>query len=1057
MINFDEELQRLRGPQINFDEELQALRAPSAPARTGPYGNIYNVTTTTSLGRPPQYAFRPRTPQTPGTFEQTARAVQVATDPVSAFTRGAARGFLAPARMAPQPEESRVSQYAEFAGELAGGFTSPLAAGLFKTVEAIAPRVLTPFVSRMVQNAGVGAVYSTLDAIISRHDELMKLPPRDAAAEVLKSAGVGAGGFAAFGAATEGLIAVLQRAGPKAFSAVRAARDFLHPQGGEQVTVPGRTPSIGELVASERGAVKLPDVEASIKKAVAELDSIYTGVHAQFQPAQAPGVKELPFTETRTQLLGQRNVYSLRSQMFWDRTVTPQLQKFAKQAGDKDEKVLQNAIALYLDRLHDPKAFDADIQAGMKNFPEIKPIVDRMNRLTEGEKQYAEQVINAWDQRRAQFRMDNEIMSQALDFHVSHVWQRTPGGLEVSPLRGQFGASQLSPSSRFSRERTLPTFASGLAKGLKPVTLDIVAINKLNDLDTARAVMAKGIREALKTDGVGKWSLKAVEDWVDFGAQMRMFRQPIELKGETASTMAELHFYVEPKVAQSLRWLTERDPFKFGSESLSGAVLDRLLKYNTYVKGMELSYSFFHDFNLGKVFTFSRPLLAIQLQFAEMFRGGGPGLYRKIGPIAYGMRALEDMTPTLTKLVEHGLVVGKDNIFDAYYALTGAEQKWGLSNAFVKARSRALWETLQPGLKAADAIVTAQDGLKKFSRLMNPKTGTPWTEDQIFEGVAEVMNRKYGGLNWDKMGTTQMQKRLMRAIILAPDWTFSNLMLGVSAFKGGFHPTMWQTMGSNTVEGWAARQSLAKTTASFFATLQGVNYLLNGHFTWDNEEGRWWSIQLPWKASDGRRMYADWLLPGELKDLLRISASLVSGDVEAARKFGAGKLAPLTRFGLSLAGGRDWLGRPIAEPGMTKGEVAGSYASEVAKTMAPIPIGLSAAWQYLTGQMDPTQAVSQVVGGGAVSRGVLVPASEWQSLPVTNKREFLDSLPEALRDEFLVQLRSGRIVGDAGARFREYVDRYRYLSRQQRQDLPPEERYLPPGVRRPREPIPVKP
>ena len=50
----------------------------------------------------------------------------------------------------------------------------------------------------------------------------------------------------------------------------------------------------------------------------------------------------------------------------------------------------------------------------------------------------------------------------------------------------------------------------------------------------------------------------------------------------------------------------------------------------------------------------------------------------------------------------------------------------------------------------------------------------------------------------------------MRALLLATDWTLSNLMLGVSALKGGLHITSPETMFSNTVEGWAARQSLAQ-------------------------------------------------------------------------------------------------------------------------------------------------------------------------------------------------------------------------------------------------------
>jgi hypothetical protein len=38
---------------------------------------------------------------------------------------------------------------------------------------------------------------------------------------------------------------------------------------------------------------------------------------------------------------------------------------------------------------------------------------------------------------------------------------------------------------------------------------------------------------------------------------------------------------------------------------------------------------------------------------------------------------------------------------------------------------------------------------------------------------------------------------------------------------------------------------------------------------------RWYSIQLPWKTKDGRNLYADWILPDELGDLIRIGTATV--------------------------------------------------------------------------------------------------------------------------------------------------------------------------------------
>jgi hypothetical protein len=428
----------------------------------------------------------------------------------------------------------------------------------------------------------------------------------------------------------------------------------------------------------------------------------------------------------------------------------------------------------------------------------------------------------------------------------------------------------------------------------------------------------------------------------------------------------------------------------------------------------------------------------------------GPGLYQKWGPVAQGKAIIDHIHPTLEKLIrDGGMVVGKDNIMDAYYTFTGGEQRWGLKNALVRARTKALWQNLQPALKATDAVVTVTDALKKFKGRA--------TENQIFEGVAEVMNRKYGGLNWDKMGTTIGMRRLLRAVVLAPDWTLSNLMLGVSALKGGFHPLSPQTMFSSTPEGWAARQSLAKSVATFFVTLQGVNMMMTGHTTFQNEEGRWWSLELPWRSPDGRKLYADWLLPGELKDLLRVSLSATTGDIDAALGFMRAKLSPLASTAISTLTRTDYAGRPLFQPGMTPLEKTKSLVGAEVEKALPIPIGLSSFGSYMAGRTDPTQLVSSLLGAGAVGKGALVPASLWTTLPPFNKQDFLRSLSTTERDDFTQQLRTGRVTGNTGEKFRRYYQRYQYLAQQQRQTRPQEQRYLPPGVHRPRSPVPVQP
>ncbi len=922
------------------------------------------------------------------------------------------------------------------------------------------------------------------------------------------------------------------------------------------------------------GAQKVGDI---ISKAAEQAKAVF---HSAFPPRPAPGTPAHELEQRVNALLGEHDVFSWKSQVFWQRHVTPDLQRFVRARPGVTRKTeaqelesLKGALGLYIDSMRAPDPVKQKLPEALAAWPDFQRYVDRMHALTDAEKAYAEQVLIPYDRLRGQYRIDHEIMSQVIDFHVSHLWE-VPEQKAGAAAPVSLGA-RLSPSSRFSRQRTIPTFVDGIAAGLRPRTLDIVAINQMNDLDTARAVMASGIREALLETGVAKWSTsreQVPEDWVDLGAHMRIFRKSFPMgrmiapKGPAAEAFSrgvsapleeqmrrgrfaqspfltdpnaqipeivskqlgqgvtvyrgepeigETRLYVAPEAERGIRFLYERDPFKepYGGAKARGAsgLADLLFRYNSYVKLMELSYSLFHDANLSRVFGFSRLLTALKGATVGVDLQA-PGIYEKWGPVSEGIGLITSLEPTLERLVRGGLTLDKSNVMDVYYLLAGGEKKWGLDNAFVRARTRALWQTLQPSLKATDAVMTVRDALKKFGPdaqtwtgkpVINPRTQKPFTEEEIFEGVARVLNDKYGGLNFDRLRVTMGQRRLLRAAILAPDWTLSNIRLGLAAVSGEKRGLVGgailggaaggaiagppgAAVGSavgglgigaltaNTPEAWAARQSLAKTVAVFFATLQGANMLMNnGKTTLQNDGGRWWSLQLPWKAQDGRTLFADWLVPGELKDLMKIAGSLTglgtglatdepgSGQhVSNLLGFVQGKLSPIAGSSLQLLTKTDFAGRRLIDPGMTSREAATAVGVPFLEKFLPIPIGLTSAIEYARGKSDVTQLAAQVTGIGPTSRGALVPASAWQSLPRFNKAEFLHKhlVTAEQRDDFVRQLQTGRITGDVAERFRRYVERYRYFAQRRAHERPVDQRYLPPHHHRREEaPISVAP
>jgi len=86
-----------------------------------------------------------------------------------------------------------------------------------------------------------------------------------------------------------------------------------------------------------------------------------------------------------------------------------------------------------------------------------------------------------------------------------------------------------------------------------------------------------------------------------------------------------------------------------------------------------------------------------------------------------------------------------------------------------------------------------------------------------------------------------------------------------------------------------------------------------------------------------------------------------------------------------------------------------------------------------------------------------VPSTIWQTLPMTNKREFMDRLSPAERDDLINQIATGRVTGTVGMKLDAYVKRVHYLQQQYRRERPPEERYAPRGARPPAPVVTVPP
>lgn len=1080
-----------------------------------------------------------------------------ALDPLGALQRGILREATSPASMltgqaltpgglgAP-PTETGISRVAETAGEWAG-FAVGVPGKTIELAERIMPGVLQGSINRILRMGGGGALYGALTEIIDRHKDLMRMPPGQAAMEVMTAAGLTGASFAGVGlaghAAMLGLMKLLMAGGPEMLSVFMRVRDSISPfripetspimpappgpglgtrpplaegypgsiAGGPWMGRPPRGNWAQRLIAAGGPMGITPKPVQVLGDWMDDINNGFESIWRAYAPREARTVsgKPDPIREIQDQAVGQRDSFVLKSSNQWERRIAPRVDSLSRIAGDQPlpdresrrlaDNQLRGAIMIHFDRMGEPAEFDQFVQDALVKDPRLAPYVERFNRMTPDERQMAE-TIRQGDNARATHLIMNDVMETARDWHASHIYE--PRDKTAGQRLGQVGG-KLNPRYGAARQQTYKTIMRATSEGgLKIRSLDIIALNKLNDLDAARAIMAKNIREGIVAEGAGGWYLSTDDAYkaghtVDLG-HMRIFRKtaPIMAAGpgrpggpEYVQKLAsgvdktvhpdprELRFFTTPEVDQAIRWMYERDPFQ-GTTKFENFV-NWLTEYNSYMKAVELSYSMFHDFTMAKVYAYMHPIDMLKsLGTVVTSRSLSP--YERLYPVAKGMDLIRSENPILMKLVEAGLTLNTP-IDAAYLRLIGSSRKFGedmLLNKYVRAHHAALFEKLQPALKAWDAFNTLNSMLKKWQGAINPRTRLPWTEEDLAKDVASVINDRYGGLNWDRMGTTKMMRTVMRSVMLAPDWTTSNIRLGAKALgTSGVAPWKWVQMDlspkgwtrwfAKTPDVYLARQALIRSSLVFMGLLQGTSYLLNGHSTFMNDGGRWWMIEMPYRTPDGRKLYVDPLLPGEMRDLIRFTGNLkgavlgpsrasnVSGMVTQARS----KLSPMLGAMVTLFGQTDYAGRPFLDPGMSGGQVLKAFTEQLAPRTFPLlsPIALQPLWQYVNDptQFDATTTFFRATGLGQVQSGALVPATAWHSLPNFQKHDFLSRLDDDDRTELMRMISEGRISGEIGEMLRDYLQIYHYNLRQEVQQEPPDVRYRPPGVRGPRHQIPI--
>ena len=213
-------------------------------------------------------------------------------------------------------------------------------------------------------------------------------------------------------------------------------------------------------------------------------------------------------------------------------------------------------------------------------------------------------------------------------------------------------------------------------------------------------------------------------------------------------------------------------------------VLDFFTRVNAALKRTVLSWSFFHHMAFARSYWFAGALFSDVK--GKIKRGENPLENVNIRK-AYkdGLQYIKEMHPDVELLVKNGLTLGRIQDWDELFL----EQKGKIAKVLDK-------HNVAPGIREKVRNLHEQHTnflFNKFGAGLKAKTALlefyhlqmkyPHKDiSELARMAAVLVNKDFGGLHLERMGRNKTRQHFLRLMLLAPDWTESNVMTLVGAF-----------------------------------------------------------------------------------------------------------------------------------------------------------------------------------------------------------------------------------------------------------------------------------
>ena len=474
----------------------------------------------------------------------------------------------------------------------------------------------------------------------------------------------------------------------------------------------------------------------------------------------------------------------------------------------------------------------------------------------------------------------------------------------------------------------------GVIRGNKDfATTDYAIALRLHNEEMARVNTSRALAENMRDVGLAQWRVpsQVPDGWKAVG---RLSKQRPFIDKDGNPQIVTYQLTAPEGIADALKAISDPDYAKW-IDGVRG-----VQKYQGLVKTFDLSLSLFHHFTFLMTALYSGGIRTL-LEFPHMEE----------------MLKSDDFLKQEEDFLGHtGITANVDANQDYLRDLMGKNKdffgtltelpvvKQGLEST--NKSSNFLFGKAQRYLKVMNYAENCSKWLSD-----NPNA----TADEILEaknGFAKAENAKYGGLNWDAMGIQKSHLSIARLILLAPDYTTANAMLFGYAFSKG------------TAGNVARKQILTSMLAGMVLT-EGINYMLTGHYTDENEKGHFLEIQI------APGVYIS-LLRGGVGDIAKAASMIIQNGAMGIPQFLQGKTSPFTRTATGLLSNTQYTGVPITKRNDDAIKQTYKALKFTLANTTPAPFSATNAWQYLHNEdftVPGAIAVGTGLGRFAKSRG----------------------------------------------------------------------------------------